>query len=57
MATDASDGHSEDRPEPLFLTTHWPVVLAAGQGDATSAGDALAHLCKPAQLLLIKYLS
>jgi RNA polymerase sigma factor (sigma-70 family) len=46
MATGESGGHSEDRAEPLFVTTHWSVVLAAGQGDATRACDALDHLCQ-----------
>jgi len=46
MATDESGGQTEDRPQPLFLTTHWSVVLAAGHGDTTRADDALAHLCQ-----------
>jgi RNA polymerase sigma-70 factor (ECF subfamily) len=46
MATDESGGHTEDRPVPLFVTTHWSVVLAAGRGDTTRACDALAHLCQ-----------
>ena len=46
MATDESDGQTQDRPEPLFVTTHWSVVLAAGRSDTTRAHDALAHLCK-----------
>ena len=46
MATDESDGHTADRPQPLFVTTHWSVVLAAGHGDTTRAADALAHLCQ-----------
>ena len=46
MATGESDGHTEERPEPLFVTTHWSVVLAAGHGDTTRAADALAHLCR-----------
>jgi RNA polymerase sigma-70 factor (ECF subfamily) len=46
MATDESGAQTEDRPEPLFVTTHWSVVLAAGHGDSTRACDALAHLCK-----------
>jgi RNA polymerase sigma-70 factor (ECF subfamily) len=29
-----------------FLTTHWSVVLAAGQPDTTKAYDALARLCQ-----------
>ena len=46
MATDESDGQTQDRPEPLFVTTHWSVVLAAGHGDTTHANDALARLCQ-----------
>ena len=46
MATAQTDGRTEDRPEPLFVTTHWSVVLAAGRGDTTRAHDALAHLCQ-----------
>jgi RNA polymerase sigma factor (sigma-70 family) len=46
MAADKRDGYTEDRPEPLFVTTHWSVVLAAGHGDTTRADDALAHLCQ-----------
>jgi len=29
----------------VFATTHWSVVLAAGQADTTRAHDALAKLC------------
>ena len=46
MATALSGGRTEDRPEPLFVTTHWSVVLAAGHGDTTRAGEALARLCE-----------
>jgi RNA polymerase sigma factor (sigma-70 family) len=46
MAIDESGGQTEDRPQPLFLTTHWSVVLAAGHGDTPRADAALAHLCK-----------
>ena len=46
MATDESGGRTENGPEPLFVTTHWSVVLAAGHSDTTHARDALAHLCK-----------
>jgi RNA polymerase sigma-70 factor (ECF subfamily) len=46
MARDDSDSHTADRPQPLFVTTHWSVVLAAGHGDTTRADDALAHLCQ-----------
>jgi len=46
MATDESGGYSESRPAALFVTTHWSEVLAAGRGDTTRAGDALARLCQ-----------
>lgn len=46
MAADESDGQTEGRPGPLFVTTRWSVVLAAGHGDTTGAHDALAQLCK-----------
>jgi RNA polymerase sigma factor (sigma-70 family) len=46
MATDESNGHTEDRSQPLFVTTHWSVVLEAGHGDTTRAAAALAHLCQ-----------
>ena len=46
MASADRDGHTEERPPPLFVTTHWSVVLAAGHGDTTRADDALAHLCQ-----------
>jgi RNA polymerase sigma factor (sigma-70 family) len=29
-----------------FVTTHWSVVLSAGGGDSTRAGDCLAKLCQ-----------
>jgi RNA polymerase sigma factor (sigma-70 family) len=31
---------------PVFVTTHWSVVLAAGRKDTTRACDALAMLCQ-----------
>ena len=37
---------SSNRPQPVFVTTHWSVVLAAGHGDTTHARDALSHLCQ-----------
>jgi RNA polymerase sigma factor (sigma-70 family) len=49
MATDDSGlsrGETAERPQPLFVTTRWSVVLAAGHGDTTRAADALAHLCE-----------
>lgn len=46
VATDDRSSHTEERPEPLFVTTHWSVVLAAGHSDTTRAHDALAELCQ-----------
>lgn len=38
------------RPNPFqnsgFVTTHWSVVMAAGQGDSRQAADALEQLCQ-----------
>jgi RNA polymerase sigma factor (sigma-70 family) len=31
--------------QPVFATTHWSVVLAAGRADAPGAQNALARLC------------
>ena len=31
--------------QPLFATTHWSVVLAAGQGDTAQSAAALEYLC------------
>ena len=31
---------------PIFVTTHWSVVLTAGGSDTTGARDALAKLCQ-----------
>ena len=53
MATDESGGQTEDRPEPLFVTTHWSVVLAAGHGDTTRADDRVGP---PLQDLLVSAL-
>jgi DNA-directed RNA polymerase specialized sigma24 family protein len=38
---------SAQQPEKarVFLTTHWSVVLAAGEADSESARKALEHLC------------
>jgi len=32
--------------QPLFATTHWSVVLAAGQGDTPQSAAALEQLCR-----------
>ncbi len=33
-------------PQPVFVTTHWSVVVTAGRKDTTRARDALARLCQ-----------
>lgn len=51
MSTSRSDGSTtpsvdhSGHPKPLFATTHWSQVLAAGHGDSTHAASALATLC------------
>jgi RNA polymerase sigma factor (sigma-70 family) len=46
MAVLESGSSAPARPQPVFATTRWSVVLAAGHGDTSHAGDALAHLCQ-----------
>jgi RNA polymerase sigma factor (sigma-70 family) len=46
MAATESSTSPATRPEPVFATTRWSVVLAAGHGDTTSAQKALTHLCQ-----------
>jgi RNA polymerase sigma-70 factor (ECF subfamily) len=46
MATSEPARPGSDHPAPLFLTTHWSVVLAAGQADTSQAQGALSHLCQ-----------
>ncbi len=47
-----SDTSSDRHPSPapkvsgVFATTHWSVVLAAGQSDSDQAADALEKLCR-----------
>jgi RNA polymerase sigma-70 factor (ECF subfamily) len=41
----AASGGSASR-SPAFVTTHWSVVLRAGQTDTTHARDALSKLCQ-----------
>ena len=33
-------------PRPVFVTTHWSVVLTAGRSDTTRAQEALSRLCE-----------
>ena len=46
MAATSTGNTSSHRPPPVFVTTRWSVVLAAGHGDTTHARDALSHLCQ-----------
>jgi RNA polymerase sigma factor (sigma-70 family) len=46
MAANETSGSAALKPEPVFATTRWSVVLAAGHGDTTSAHKALTHLCR-----------
>lgn len=41
-----STGDGTPRHATAFLTTHWSVVLTAGQSDTTRAQDALTRLCE-----------
>jgi hypothetical protein len=41
--------NSESKAEPdqtRFATTHWSVVLTAGQSDSSQASEAMARLCR-----------
>src|SRR5436305_643543 len=49
--TETPEGQLPSTPEAaagraVFVTTHWSVVLTAGQSDAPSAQEALAGLCQ-----------
>ena len=46
MAAIETGSSALSRPQPVFATTRWSVVLAAGHGDTSHAHDALAHLCR-----------
>jgi len=43
---DADDPGTERREQGLFVTTHWSVVLAAGQDESSIARHALEQLCR-----------
>jgi RNA polymerase sigma factor (sigma-70 family) len=48
-STQASPIHppESDAPRsPVFVTTHWSLVLSAGRSDSTHARDALEKLCR-----------
>ena len=42
----SSRSSSETAPRPVFVTTHWSVVLKAGRDGGTRAEPALARLCQ-----------
>ena len=54
MSTSAHTTPPEENPPvasqppggPVFVTTHWSLVLTAGRTDTTRAHDALARLCQ-----------
>jgi RNA polymerase sigma-70 factor (ECF subfamily) len=41
-----SDADSGEKRQPVFVTTHWSVVLAVGGAPTTRAQQALSHLCQ-----------
>ena len=46
-AAPGTTGQGDGLPRsPVFVTTHWSVVLTAGGSDTTGARDALAKLCQ-----------
>lgn len=45
MATDETRASTPMQPQPLFASTHWSVILAAGHSD-TGALQALESLCE-----------
>jgi len=42
----ALESQPDERGLPHFATTHWSVVLAAGEVESPQAADALARLCR-----------
>jgi len=46
MPADPSQAGGHAQPAGMFATTHWSVVLAAGQTDTAQAGAALEKLCR-----------
>jgi len=46
MAQNQSQAPTEDRPQPLFVTTRWSVVLAARDKASPDAAQALETLCR-----------
>jgi RNA polymerase sigma factor (sigma-70 family) len=46
MSSNSTEDESAVRTAAQFATTHWSVVLAAGQVDTPQAGQALERLCQ-----------
>jgi RNA polymerase sigma factor (sigma-70 family) len=46
MSATESGSSSPVKPQAVFATTHWSVVLTAGRSDTTRSRDALARLCQ-----------
>ena len=46
MAATETDSSGPARPQAVFVTTSWSVVLTAACSDATRAQAALEHLCQ-----------
>jgi len=46
MANPSDEVEPSSRPPGLFATTHWSVVLAAGEGESAQATEALERLCR-----------
>jgi RNA polymerase sigma-70 factor (ECF subfamily) len=46
MAVSESSSSGQEHRGPVFVTTHWSVVLEASQDDAARAQSALEHLCQ-----------
>ncbi|HWY31930.1 MAG TPA: sigma-70 family RNA polymerase sigma factor [Candidatus Acidoferrum sp.] len=46
MSATETGSSSPVRPQAVFATTHWSVVLTAGRSDTTRSQDALARLCQ-----------
>lgn len=46
MSSSQSQDSTPNQPRSVFATTHWSVVLAAGNADSTCAREALSRLCQ-----------
>ncbi len=46
VASDKTEGESAGRSAGCFATTHWSVILAAGQRESPKAAEALEKLCR-----------